>query len=148
MELQKDLQEFLGLLISKKVDFLVVGAHAVAYHGHPRFTGDINFLILRNRENAIRLEEAFAAFGFSGDPFVVSEFLKPEQTFQLGRPPNRIGVLTSITGVDSDEAWARKVRGRLGRNEVFYISKADLLTNKLATGRPKDLADAQVLSGR
>ncbi|MCB0322614.1 MAG: hypothetical protein KDD69_03540 [Bdellovibrionales bacterium] len=148
MDLQTDLREFIELLLSKKVEFLVVGAHAVAFHGHPRLTGDIDFLIRLTPENAERLEQVCSAFGFSGPPFIASEFLKAGQTFQLGRQPNRIDILTSISGIATDEAWERKVRGKLASLEVFYISKPDLIQNKRATGRLKDLADADILSRR
>jgi hypothetical protein len=148
MELQKDLNEFLELLLSKKVDFLVVGAHAVAFHGHPRLTGDIDFLIRSDQENASRMEAVFRDFGFIGHPFVVSELLKPEQTFQLGRPPNRIDILTSISGVSTEDAWANKIKGTLSGKQVYFISKLDLIQNKRSTGRMKDLADAEILSRR
>ena len=148
MKLQKDLREFLGLLRSRKVDFLIVGAHAVAFYGHPRLTGDIDFLIRLSPENARRLEEACSAFGFSGPPFVASEFLVPGQTFQLGRPPNRIDILTAISGVATEDAWKDRVTGKLSDEEVFFISKSHLILNKKSTGRLKDLADAEILSRR
>ncbi|MFN8392389.1 MAG: hypothetical protein U0136_18995 [Bdellovibrionota bacterium] len=94
MDLQKDLREFIELLLSKKVEFLVVGAHAVAFHGHPRLTGDIDLLIRVTAENAKKLESACGEFGFSGPPFVAAEFLKPGQNFQLGRQRNRVDILT------------------------------------------------------
>lgn len=148
MVLQTDLKEFLELLLSRKVEFLIVGAHAVAFHGHPRFTGDIDFLVVGNPENAKRLEAVCADFGFDGPPFVAKEFLVPNQTFQLGRPPNRIDILTSISGVPTDTAWKNRVAGTLVGHQVFYISKEDLIANKCATGRTKDLADAEILQRR
>ena len=148
MELQKDLKEFLELLLSKKVEFLVVGAHAVAFHGHPRLTGDIDFLIRTTPENVAKVESVCGEFGFSGPPFVAAEFLKSGQTFQMGRPPNRIDILTAISGVSTDEAWEHKVAGVLSGHEVFYISKEDLIKNKKSTGRLKDLADVDILSRR
>ncbi len=148
MDLQKDLNEFLKLLLSKKVEFLVVGAHAVAFHGHPRLTGDIDFLIRLSPENASRMQAVCYDFGFRGEPFIASEFLKPRQTFQLGRPPNRIDILTSITGVTTDKAWEQRVKGLLSGKEVYFISKEDLIQNKRSTGRTKDLADAEILARR
>jgi len=148
VDLQKDLKEFLGLLISKRVEFLVVGAHALAFHGHPRLTGDIDFLIRMSPENAQRLEDVCAEFGFRGDPFLAREFLKTEQTFQLGRPPNRIDILTSISGVETETAWSNRVSGRLANFDVSFLSKEDLITNKKATGRLKDLADVETLLRR
>jgi hypothetical protein len=148
MDLQTDLREFIELLLSKRVEFLIVGAHAVAYHGHPRLTGDIDLLVRLTTENADKLQAACAEFGFTGPPFVASEFLKAGQTFQLGRQPNRIDILTSISGIATDDAWQRKIAGTLSGMDVFYISKPDLIQNKRATGRMKDLADADILSRR
>ena len=148
MKLQKDLNEFLELLVSHKVEFLVVGAHAVAFHGHPRLTGDIDFLIRQTAINVENLEMACRAFGFTGEPFVKDEFLKPGQVFQLGRPPNRIDLLTTISGVPSEVAWSNRIAGQLSGNSVFYLSKTDLITNKKSTGRLKDLADVEVLEKR
>lgn len=148
MELQKDLKKFLDLLLSKKVEFLVVGAHAVAFHGYPRLTGDIDFLIRLTTDNAERLQEVCEEFGFNGPPFIAVEFLKAGQTFQLGRPPNRIDILTSISGVSTEEAWKRKIEGNLSGMSVFYISKPDLIRNKLSTGRSKDIVDAEILEKR
>jgi len=148
MNLQKDLKEFLELFLSQKVEFLIVGAHAVAFHGHPRLTGDIDFLVRLTIENAKKIESVCSKFGFCGEPFVAAEFLKAGQTFQLGRPPNRIDILTSISGVSTDEAWKRKVPGKLAGHDVYYISKEDLIRNKTATGRLKDMADAEILKKR
>lgn len=148
MELQKDLKEFLDLLLLKRVEFLVVGAHAVAFHGYPRLTGDIDFLVRLSEENAAKLQEVCEMFGFSGPPFVVHEFLKAGQTFQLGRPPNRIDLLTSISGVLTEDAWSRRVEGRLSGRVVSFISKQDLLQNKRSTGRLKDIVDAEILEKR
>lgn len=148
MDLQEDLKEFLELLLSKKVEFLIVGAHALAYHGYPRFTGDIDYLLNNSPENADRIVAVCAAFGFSGDPFVKDEFLKLGQTFQLGRAPNRIDILTSISGVPTEQAWGNRVQGLLAGYSVDFISKQDLILNKRATGRLKDLSDAEILERR
>jgi hypothetical protein len=148
MELQRDLSEFLSLLLSKKVDFLIVGAHAVAYYGHPRLTGDLDILIRLTEKNVQNVEQVCCDFGFAGPPFIASEFLKPGQIFQLGRVPNRIDILTAITGVSTEDAWTRKVSGKLSHFDVYYISKEDLLVNKRSTGRVKDLADADILLRR
>ena len=148
MDLQKDLKEFLELLLSKKVEFLVVGAHALAFHGHPRLTGDIDFLIRLTPENAEKMEQVCNDFGFDGPPFMAAEFLKSGQTFQMGLPPNRIDILTAISGITTDEAWNNKVAGILSGHQVYFISKNDLLQNKRSTGRLKDLADADILSRR
>lgn len=147
-ELQKDLREFLELLLLEKVEFVIVGAHAVAFHGHPRLTGDIDFLLRSSKENAYRIVKVCNAFGFSGEPFTINEFLKPEQTFQLGRPPNRIDILTSISGVDNESVWLSREIGFLGDFSVGYISRDLLIKNKEATGRAKDQADVDILKRR
>lgn len=144
-ELNTHLREFIDLLHSKKVEYVVVGAHALAFHGRPRFTGDIDFLVNSTEENATRLVSVFSEFGFSGKPFVQEEFIKPSQVFQIGRPPNRIDVLTSIDGVDWQEVWEGKVQGSLGGVLVQFISKESLIKNKLSTGRLQDKADVESL---
>ncbi len=146
--LQKDLREFIELLLSERVEFLIVGAHAVAFHGHPRLTGDLDLLFRTTPENAAKLELVCAAFGFVGPPFVAAEFLRLGQIFQLGRVPNRIDLLNSISGVETEQAWANREAGEISELSVFYISKADLIQNKLAAGRGKDLLDVEILSRR
>lgn len=145
MKLQEDLREFIVLLNSHKVEYIVVGGHAVAYHGYPRFTGDIDFLVRPTAENASRLLEAMKAFGF-GNPGVSTEDLtQPSRVLQLGRPPNRIDLLTSIDGVGFDEAWQGRVFGALDDLEVAFLGRDALLKNKRAAGRAKDLLDLQKL---
>jgi len=143
MNLSNDLREFVALLNSTGVKYLLVGGHAVAFHGKPRFTGDIDFFVERSEGNATRLEELLKAFGFSGLGIKAADFLQAGIVVQLGRPPNRIDLLTSIDGVDFDQAWANKVIGNLGGLPVSVIGKAELITNKHATGRAQDLADVK-----
>lgn len=148
MKLQRDLREFIGLLNSRGVEYLVVGGHAVAFHGYPRFTGDIDFFVAANEENARGLMTVLADFGFGGLGIDVAALTRPRQIVQLGRPPNRIDLLTSISGVDFAEAWGSRIAGELDGLPVFYIGREALLANKLASGRPKDLADADELKRR
>lgn len=143
--LQTDLREFIGLLNSHSVEYLVVGGHAVAFHGHPRFTGDIDFFIRATGENADRVLRALDEFGFGSLGISASDLTAPGQVVQLGRPPNRIDILTSISGVDFDSAWAARAPADLDGHEVNFIGADDLLKNKQASGRPKDLADAAKL---
>jgi hypothetical protein len=100
VKLQRDLKEFIELLNSHSVDYLVVGGHAVAFHGHPRYTGDIDFWIRATPENAERVLKVLAAFGFSDLLLTTNDLVKPTSVIQLGRPPNRIDLLTSISGVE------------------------------------------------
>jgi hypothetical protein len=116
--LQTGLSEFIGLLNSHRVEYLVVGGHAVAFHGHPRFTGDIDFFIRPTPENADRLLQVLRSFGFGALDVSVDDLTTPHRTVQLGRPPNRIDLLTSISAVSFDEAWSARVSGRLGDHAV------------------------------
>lgn len=145
MKLQKDLREFVELLNSLNIEYLVVGGHAVAFHGHPRFTGDIDFLVERAPINAAKLVMCLEQFGFGSLEAAEADFLRPGQVIQLGRPPNRIDLLTSISGVTYEEAWASRVTGDLDGLPVAYIGIEELLRNKMAAGRPKDVADVATL---
>lgn len=145
MKLQRDLREFIESLNSGAVDYIVVGAHAVAFHGHPRFTGDLDFLLRPTRENAIRVLEALHAFGFRDLGLSIEDLVRPDLVVQLGRAPNRIDLLTSITGVSFDEAWDGKVSGALDGLPVSFLGLDALLRNKEATGRDQDVADARKL---
>lgn len=143
--LQSDLREFIGLLNSLKVEYLVVGGHAVAFHGHPRFTGDIDFFVRATGENAERILRVLDAFGFGSLGITAADLTEPGQVIQLGRPPNRIDILTSISGIDFDSAWTSRAPADLDGHAVNFIGAEGLLKNKLASGRPKDLADAAKL---
>ena len=145
MKLNQDLREFIELLNSKGVKFIVVGGHAVAYHGYPRFTGDIDFFVERSQPNAEALEQVINAFGFSGRGLKAKDFLQPEVVVQLGRPPHRIDILTSITGVDFTQAWQTKVAALLDGLPVSFISKEFLIVNKRAVKRAQDIADLKLL---
>ena len=131
---------------SAKVDYLIVGGHAVAFHGYPRLTGDFDFWIRPTIENAGRVALVLSSFGFpdlGSDPSI---FIQPEQIIQLGRPPNRIDILTSVSGLDFEPAWVDRVAGHLDSLPVFFLDKEALLKNKRATGRLKDLADVDELT--
>lgn len=146
MKLHKDLREFIALLNSHKVDYLIVGGHAVAFHGYPRFTGDTDFLVRPTAENAQHLIRALDAFGFGGIGLDASTFTQPDKVVQLGRPPNRIDLLTSISGVDFKKAWEGRVDAELDGLPVCFLGRAALLQNKRATGRTKDLDDVEKLT--
>ena len=147
MKLSKDLREFIELLNSKKVKYLIVGGYAVAYHGHPRFTGDIDFFVESSPGNASLLEDILRTFGFADLGMSKEDFLKPEQVIQLGRPPNRIDILTSISGVNFSEAWNTKTTADFDGLPVFIISKKFLIQNKKTVQRAQDIADLNKISG-
>jgi hypothetical protein len=146
MSLSADLREFIALLNSHSVEYVIVGAHSLAFHGRPRYTGDLDILVRPSPENAAKLSIVMKEFGFAGTGFKESDFAEPDQIIQLGRIPNRIDLLTGITGVPVDEAFQTKVATKLEGLPVFILSKALLIQNKRAVARPQDLADLDTLS--
>lgn len=144
-KLQADLREFIALLNSHNVDYLVVGGHAVAFHGHPRYTGDIDFLIRATAENARRVLGVLEAFGFGGIGITTNDLVERGRVVSLGQPPNRIDILTSISGVDFESAWGSRVETIMDDQPVTLLGWKDLLENKKASGRQKDKADVEKL---
>ena len=144
-KLQSDLSEFVGLLNSHGVEYLVVGGHAVAFHGHPRFTGDIDLLIRPTRENAEAVLRVLRDFGFGALHVEPDDLTSPGRVLQLGRPPNRIDLLTSISGVTFVEAWETRVPGALDEQQVNFLGWDALIKNKTASGRDKDRLDVKRL---
>jgi hypothetical protein len=145
--LPKDLREFIGLLNSNRVEYVVVGAFALAFHGRPRYTGDLDLLIRPSRENAERLEKVVATFHFASLGLTASDFAEPGQIVQLGRPPNRIDLITSLTGVDFDEVWETRIPSSIEGLPTSFMSRECLIRNKKATARAQDLADVEALDG-
>jgi Nucleotidyl transferase of unknown function (DUF2204) len=144
-KLQADLKEFIALLNSHGVEYILVGGHAVAYHGHPRFTGDIDFLIRATEVNAERVLAVLEDFGFGSVGIEKSDLLKSGQVIQLGQPPNRIDLLTSISAVDFDSAWQSRIQTAIDDQPVNILGWEALLRNKRASARQKDLADVEKL---
>ena len=147
MRLPKDFKEFIELLNSNRVEYVIVGGYALAFHGTPRYTGDIDFLVRCSPENAARLEKCLHAFGFGSLGITAADFLKSGQVVQLGFPPHRIDIVTSITGVDFDEIWPLRIASELDGQPVSFIDRGSFVKNKKATGRMKDLADVEALGG-
>ena len=148
MRLNKDLRAFIGLLNSNGVEYLVVGAFAVAWHGYPRFTSDIDFLVRPNAVNAGAIVATLRAFGFASLNLATDDFSRPGQFVQLGVKPNRIDLITYIAGVDFDKAWASRVEGSIDGIDVPFPNLEDLIRNKESTGRLKDMGDAEELRKR
>lgn len=146
VKLTKDSKEFIESLHSNGVEYLVVGGHAVAFHGYPRFTGDLDIWVRASPENAERLSHVFAAFGFADLEALRTVFSEPGSMVQLGIPPNRIDVLSQISGVDFAQAWPGRIDAQLDDVPVAMIGVEALLCNKKASGRPKDLADVDEIS--
>lgn len=145
MPLSNDWREFLEKLNSRGVDYVIVGAHSLAFHGRPRYTGDLDLLIRASNENAAKIVDLLNEFGFAQSSFKETDFTTPEQVIQLGRVPNRIDLLTSISGITNEEAFADRVSAELDGIPVFMLSRRALLRNKRAVGRPQDLADIDAL---
>jgi predicted nucleotidyltransferase len=145
MEVQKDFREFLALLNEHEVKFMIVGGYALAFHGAPRYTGDIDVFIKPDSENAQRIIKVLEEFGFSSLELSVDDFQDENNVIQLGLPPVRIDIITSISGVTWEEADASKEPGHYGDVAVFYIGKNQYVTNKRSTGRARDIADIEAL---
>lgn len=144
-ELPFDFKEFLKLLNSKTVEYLLIGGYAVGYHGYPRATNDIDIWIAVNPENAVRMVEVLREFGFDNPELSVDLFQKIPSIVRMGFPPMRIEVTTSISGVDFDQCYAERIIDTLDGIEVSIISLARLKQNKQASGRFKDLNDLENL---
>jgi hypothetical protein len=146
-ELAPDFDEFFGSLIACGVEFLVVGAYALAFHGAPRFTGDIDVFVKPTPANAERLLAALRTFGFPATELRVADLIDPTRVLQMGIEPVQIHVMSDISGVTWDEAWAGCEIGRCGPRDLPFIGRREFVRNKQASGRLKDLADIDALGG-
>lgn len=140
-DLSDDWREFLSLLISYRVRFVVVGGHAVAVHARPRFTKDLDVFVDPTPANARRLLAALQDFGFGNVGIGPAELATRDKVFMLGVAPHRIDILTGISGVRFADAWRTRVRVPSGAGVLPILSRALLAKNKRAAGRPQDLAD-------
>jgi hypothetical protein len=145
INLPLDFKEFLKLLNARHVEYLLIGGYAVAYHGYPRATGDMDIWIARNHQNAEKIVTALQDFGFSLPELSPDLFLKEEQIIRLGRPPLRIEIATSISGVCFEECYAARVVDEWDGIQVSLIDLVHLKINKKAAGRHKDLNDLENL---
>jgi predicted nucleotidyltransferase len=136
-----DLREFLKLLNSARVEYLIIGGYAVAYYGYPRATGDLDVWVAVSDTNARKLVRSLKDFGFDLPNLKPEIFLEKDRIIRFGEPPLRIEILTSISGVSFDDCFSRRARVRLDGLRVNLISLEDLKKNKVASGRPKDLDD-------
>lgn len=147
--MNQDFLDFLRCLLDAGARFLVVGAHAMAVHGVPRATGDLDVWVQPTPENAACVWEALRQFGAPAEALGVSraDLETVGKVIQIGLPPRRLDVLTSLSGLEFDAAWGHRELHPVGGTEVPFLSRADLITNKRASGRPKDLADVETLGG-
>ena len=146
MEIQQDFRDLLELFNSNKVEYIIVGGYALAFHGAPRYTGDIDIYAKPDTRNAEQIMSALDKFGFGSVGLAAADFVKPGQVVQLGVPPVRIDIITSIGGVSWDEAFTGRVAGRYGDVDVYYLGRAQFIQNKRSVGRKKDLADIEALN--
>ena len=146
VNLNQDFREFIGLLESEAVSYLIVGGYAVGLHGFPRYTGDIDFFVAIEAENAGKLVRVFELFGFGEIGLTEDDFLTEDFVIEVGREPRKIQVLTGIDGVTFAECYQHRVEVEDEGLKMKFIGKDDLLKNKAASARPKDLIDLQTLS--
>lgn len=142
--LHEDFRDLLVLFADAGVEFVIVGAYALAFHGAPRASGDIDLFVRPSLANAQRVFDELPRFGapLESAGVTAGDFAQPAAVYQIGLPPRRIDVLTEISGVTFDEAWTSRVVGEVEGRTVGFIGRAALLKNKEASGRPKDIADA------
>ena len=146
MEVQPDFRDLLVLFNEHKVEYLLVGGYALAFHGAPRYTGDLDIFVKTEQENAQRIMAALNEFGFGSVGLTTTDFDRPNQVVQLGVPPVRVDIVTSLTGVSWQEAFSGRTEGKYGDIPVYYIGREQFIANKKAIGRKKDLADVEALS--
>jgi hypothetical protein len=144
--MNQDFVDLLRAFIDADVRFMVVGAYALAHHGRPRATGDLDVWVDATPENAGRVMRALAAFGAPLHDVAEEDFARPGIVYQMGVPPGRIDVLTELTGLSFDEAWPERATGQFDGVTVAFIGRSAFLRNKRATGRPRDLGDIDGLS--
>ena len=145
MDVQPDFKELLALLNAHQVNYLIVGGYALAFHGSPRMTGDIDIFIQPNAANAKRVFAALHKFGFTSTGLTQKDFEKSDQVIQLGVPPVRVDIITSLSGVTWEQAEAGKIKGSYADVPVFYLGKKQFIANKRAVGRKKDAADLEAI---
>jgi hypothetical protein len=145
MEVQQDFKDLLALFNEHKIEYMILGAYALAFHGAPRYTGDIDILVKPDPINAQRIMAALNKFGFGLVGLKAQDFETPDKVIQLGVPPVRVDLVTSITGVSWEEAFSGRVEGKYGDIPAYYIGRQEFISNKQALGRKKDLADLEAL---
>ena len=145
MEVQPDFRDLLALFNKHQVDYIIVGAYALAFHGVPRYTGDLDIFIKPDPINAKHILAALDEFGFGSVGLTTKDFESSGKVIQLGVPPVRIDIITSITEVSWEDACLNTVEGKYGNVPVYFIGREQFILNKRALGRKKDLADLEAL---
>ena len=144
MKIHPDFSDFVEALRKNSVEFVIVGSFALAFHGYPRATGDIDFWIRPTEANSEALIKALIDFGFGGLE-VSKEDILSGKIIQLGYPPVRIDLISVLDGLSAEEVWDSREKGKFGPHDVFYLGRKAYIRNKRATGRHKDLADLDLL---
>ena len=145
MIFERDFIEFIELMNKHKVEYMVIGAHALAFHGRPRHTGDLDIWIKPSNDNALKMVNTINDFGFGSLGLTTKDFIRENYVTQLGYPPLRIDILNSISGVSFDDAYKKKIHGEFDGMSICFISIQDFIENKKASGRHKDLGDIELL---
>ncbi len=145
MHTHDDFEEFLRLLNECRVEYLIVGGYAVAFHGYVRVTKDLDILYRNSVDNIARLREALNAFGFDAASLEDVAFSEHGRVIRMGVKPVMIELINAVSALTFDQAWRNRVQGEYGECPVPYLSKQDLIVNKRAAGRPQDLADCAEL---
>ncbi|MFC1515323.1 hypothetical protein ACFL7E_01040 [Thermodesulfobacteriota bacterium] len=145
MMLSKDFKEFVELLNKNNVKYLVIDGYAVALHGYPRYTKDLDYRIDLSLENAESILKALEQFGFGSLDLDTDDFLAPDKIIQLGHPPNRIDLITTAKGLNFEECYKSRVKLEIQNIQIDFIDMENLKRNKRATGRPQDFADLENL---
>ncbi len=145
MEIQPDFKELLELFNAHGVEYIIVGGYALAFHGVPRYTGDIDILINPTIPNSQKIMVALDEFGFGSLGLSEKDFQNPDNIIQLGVPPVRIDLITSISGVSIEEAFSKSIEGKYSDISVKYIGREQFVANKRSTGRLKDRSDLEAL---
>lgn len=147
MDFYRDFEELLQCFNAHRVEYLIVGGYALAFHGAPRYTGDLDVWIKPDASNALRVLAALKDFGFGSLEMSEKDFTNPDRVVQLGVAPVRIDLMMSINGIAWEEAAAQRQPGKYGDIPTFFLSLSDFIKNKQAIGRSKDIADIEALGG-
>jgi hypothetical protein len=145
MNVEKDFRDLFALFNAHGVEYMIVGGYALAFHGAPRYTGDMDIYVKADVANAQRVIAALTEFGFGSLELTAADFEKPDIVIQLGSPPVRIDIMTSISGVSWEEAYAGRVQSTYGDATVYFIGRKQFVANKRSTGRKQDIADLEAL---
>ena len=148
MEANVDLIDLLRALNAAGAKYLIVGGYALAFHGKVRATKDVGVFVGTDQENSVRAWNALRSFGAPLDELRVEHLTQPDTFFIMGRAPSQIDIITSIDGIAFSEAWDHRIPSSFGSESAFYISREDLIRNKIAAGRPQDLVDVAYLNGK